>query len=477
MRGIISLPILLVIATALCSVNAAPRRIKTGKETWSYVTVRDGAYMFFWLYYTTADVDYKTRPLVLWLQGGPGASSTGIGNFLEIGPQDEAMQNRTNAWTEQVNVLFVDNPVGTGFSYVNNTALLARNNSAIADDLVSFMKGFLKKVPEFETVPLYIFAESYGGKMAVQFAQSLKKAVEAKKITCQLAGVALGDSWISPVDAVNSWGPFLYATSLVDSIGLSAIAAKSKAVSDAVKAGKMENATMLWSETEELVEKLTNGVNFYNILNPPEDSSSSSHEVSQLQTSTAEEHPNHILGAFGPFPTTPEPIPTPHHKFSSPHIEHLYERHVGSVSANLDKLMNGPVKDKLKIIPKNVTWGGQSASVFDALSADFMATAVPNVESLLNNTAVKIVVYNGQLDLIVDTPGVEKWVENLKWAGTPQWLESPRKPIEAPDGRTAAFTKSYKNFSFYWIMDAGHMVPADSSEIALKMMKEIVGVK
>ncbi|XP_068200296.1 retinoid-inducible serine carboxypeptidase-like isoform X2 [Palaemon carinicauda] len=386
------------------------------------------------------------------------------------------MQNRTNAWTEQVNVLFVDNPVGTGFSYVNNTSLLAQNNSAIADDLVSFMKGFFKKVPEFETVPLYIFAESYGGKMAVQFAQSLKKAVEAKKITCQLAGVALGDSWISPVDAVDSWGPFLYATSLVDSVGLSAIAAKSKAVADAVKAGKMDNATILWSETEELVEKLTNNVNFYNILSPPE-ASSSRHEASDLKTSTHEPHPNEISRAFGPFPTTPEPMPVPRHSFSSSHIEKLYERHVGKMTAALDKLMNGPVKDKLKIIPKNVTWGGQSASVFEALSADFMATAVQNVESLLNNTAVKIVVYNGQLDLIVDTPGVEKWVENLKWAGTPQWLEAPRKAMEGADGRTAAFAKSYKNFTFYWIMDAGHMVPADNSAIALKIMKEIVGVK
>lgn len=82
----------------LLFISGYSTRIRQGKETWGYVNVREKAHMFFWLYYTTADVDYKLRPLILWLQGGPGASSTGIGNFLEIGPQDQTLKNRTNAW-------------------------------------------------------------------------------------------------------------------------------------------------------------------------------------------------------------------------------------------------------------------------------------------------------------------------------------------------------------------------------------------
>lgn len=56
----------------------------------------------------------------------------------------------------------------------------------------------------------------------------------------------------------------------------------------------------------------------------------------------------------------------------------LYKRHVEAVSGALDKLMNGPIRNKLKVIPKNVTWGGQSAQVFEALSDDFMTSAVQN---------------------------------------------------------------------------------------------------
>ena len=67
----------------------------------------------------------------------------------------------------------MDNPVGTGFSYVTKPELLAKNNSQIANDLVLFTAQFIEKVPEFAKIPIYIFSESYGGKMAVEFAQEL----------------------------------------------------------------------------------------------------------------------------------------------------------------------------------------------------------------------------------------------------------------------------------------------------------------
>jgi serine carboxypeptidase 1 len=76
-----------------------------------------------------------------------------------------------------VNVLFIDNPVGTGFSYVDKYAALTTNNTQIAEDLVTFTVGFLDRYPEFKTVPLYIFSESYGGKMAAEYALALDKVI------------------------------------------------------------------------------------------------------------------------------------------------------------------------------------------------------------------------------------------------------------------------------------------------------------
>jgi serine carboxypeptidase 1 len=76
-----------------------------------------------------------------------------------------------------VNVLFIDNPVGTGFSYVDSSSAFTTTNAEIARDLVNFTRGFLEAHPEFKTVPLYIFSESYGGKMAAEYALALDKVI------------------------------------------------------------------------------------------------------------------------------------------------------------------------------------------------------------------------------------------------------------------------------------------------------------
>lgn len=111
-------------------------------------------------------------------EGGPGMPSTGYGNFIEIGPLDLNLKPRNHTWTKHFNVLFIDNPVGVGFSYIdNNQTYLAKTTEEVGKDLVVFLESFLKTNKEFETVPLYIFGESYGGKMTVEFAHQLTKVI------------------------------------------------------------------------------------------------------------------------------------------------------------------------------------------------------------------------------------------------------------------------------------------------------------
>ena len=67
-------------------------------------------------------------------------------------------------------MLFIDNPLGTGFSYVTNSSDVPKNNAEIAIDLLKCIRSFYNKLPDFRKVPTYIMSESYGGKMAVEFA-------------------------------------------------------------------------------------------------------------------------------------------------------------------------------------------------------------------------------------------------------------------------------------------------------------------
>lgn len=84
--------------------------------------------------------------------------------------------------------MFIDNPVGTGWSYVEKSSLLTRNNSQIALDLVETMRQFMKQCPQFVNTPLYITSESYGGKMTAEFGLEMDKAIKAGTIKANLKG-------------------------------------------------------------------------------------------------------------------------------------------------------------------------------------------------------------------------------------------------------------------------------------------------
>lgn len=75
--------------------------------------------------------------------------------------------------------------------------------------MVSLLKGVYKVLPEFKNVPLHIFGESYGGKMAIEFAYELDLEIKQGTIESNLVGVYLGDAWTSPIDYTLSWAPYL----------------------------------------------------------------------------------------------------------------------------------------------------------------------------------------------------------------------------------------------------------------------------
>lgn len=72
-------------------------------------------------------VDLKNYPTILWLNGGPGSSSQ-IGNLQELGPLqlirdgDLKIVKNNYTWATKYNILFVDQPVGTGLSYADTTS-------------------------------------------------------------------------------------------------------------------------------------------------------------------------------------------------------------------------------------------------------------------------------------------------------------------------------------------------------------------
>ncbi|MQM21348.1 hypothetical protein Taro_054388, partial [Colocasia esculenta] len=333
-------------STALTAATGSPRRRwRRRPGGWfGRVGIRSKAHMFWWLYRSPHRVDNASTPwpTVLWLQGGPGASGVGIGNFEEIGPLDTDLKPRKSTWLQKADLLFVDNPVGTGYSFVEDAHALVKTDEEAGKDLTTLLKELFNGNKQLQGSPLYIIAESYGGKFAVTLGLSAARAIQAGELRLKLGGVALGDSWISPEDFVYSWGPLLRDVSRLDSNGLgraNSIAAK---IRKQIEGGQYRDATDSWEELETVIGRASNSVDFYNFLL---DSA-----MDPLSTASAAELPRGMA-------------------------VRRYTRYLSSKASSspgggggLGGLMNGPINQKLKIIPNNVSWGGQAGLVFDAFS-------------------------------------------------------------------------------------------------------------
>ncbi|XP_066959558.1 retinoid-inducible serine carboxypeptidase-like [Macrobrachium rosenbergii] len=417
------------------------------QEEWGYVTVRPKAHMFWALYHVDQPGDYATYPLIMWLQGGPGCSGVGFGNFREMGPYDINGNKRPYAWTKSANLLFVDNPVGTGYSYVEDDSALTTDNLQIANDLVACVKEIFKANPDLEKMPFFVYAESYGGKMTVDFALAFDQAIKNGEVTSDFRGVALGDSWISPMDSINSWGPYLYMMGYVNRAGLNEVNEASAQAQAYVDAGKWTEATDAWAHAEDVIDRVAHGVNLYNVL--------AQEDIYMLTQRSRNEGPVDMTAS----------------------MRYLYQRHVwddfGAANDSLSDFMNGPQAQRWNI-PPEVVWQQQSSKVFDTLGEDFMKPVTDSVEKLLTETQLLVAVYTGNLDLICSTPGAYQWIENMEWPGKVEWVAAENQPLHVTAySMQAATVQRSGKFALFTLFRSGHMVPMDVPELALLMVDKI----
>ncbi|KAG2540272.1 hypothetical protein PVAP13_9NG538800 [Panicum virgatum] len=447
---------LALLPLVLCLCLASPRAgsaasvtagTPDGSERWGYVEVRPKAHLFWWYYKSPqrASAPGKPWPTVLWLQGGPGASGVGLGNFLEVGPLDVNLKPRNSTWLQKADLIFVDNPVGVGYSYVEDDSLLVTTDWQQAADATTLLKALVREVPTLQSSPLFLVAESYGGKYAATLGASVARAVRAGELSVTLGGVALGDSWISPEDFTLAYTPLLLSVSRLDDNAGDEAKRKAETVRGQIAAGQFAAAQGSWTDLLDFIST-TSGNDMYNFL------LDSGMDLVSADTPTGSSATASSVQAL------------------------RYAAYLGgedSGSNTIDDIMNGVVKEKLKIVPKDLKWAEISQAVYNALVNDFMKPRIDEIDELLSY-GVNVTVYNGQLDVICSTNGAEAWVEKLKWEGLKSFLSLPRESLYCGQSKgTKAFVRSYKNLHFYWILGAGHFVPADQPCIALSMISSI----
>ncbi|KAJ0697327.1 putative carboxypeptidase D [Helianthus annuus] len=187
-----------------------------------YVTVdpHHGRALFY--YFAESIHRPSKKPLVLWLNGGPGCSSIGGGTMMEHGPFRVNNDGRTlsinkYSWNKVANMLFLESPAGVGFSYSNKSSdYKTPGDAQTAKDSYTFLINWLERFPEYKTRDFYIAGESYAGHYIPQLAQLIIRSNEDDKHTfINLKGIAIGNAFIDDETQRKGKHDFLWSRSMV----------------------------------------------------------------------------------------------------------------------------------------------------------------------------------------------------------------------------------------------------------------------
>lgn len=176
-----------------------------------YVTVDPKAGRALFYYFVESPQHSATKPLVLWLNGGPGCSSLGYGAMEELGPfrvnsDGKTLFHNEYAWNNAANVIFLESPAGVGFSYSNTSSDYDDNgDKRTAEDSYTFLINWLERFPQYKSRDFFITGESYAGHYVPQLAYTiLSKNNNTNQTIINLKGIAIGNAWID--DATYSKG-------------------------------------------------------------------------------------------------------------------------------------------------------------------------------------------------------------------------------------------------------------------------------
>ncbi|XP_031740047.1 serine carboxypeptidase-like 18 isoform X6 [Cucumis sativus] len=144
-----------------------PFSLETG-----YVGVGDREEFQLFYYFVKTYSNPKTDPLILWLTGGPRCSSlsglafeSGPINFegeLKEGSLPQVLIN-PYSWTQNSSIIYLDLPVGTGFSYTKTSQDHKSGDHEQVQHSLQFLKKWFDDHPEFISNPFYIAGNSYSG--------------------------------------------------------------------------------------------------------------------------------------------------------------------------------------------------------------------------------------------------------------------------------------------------------------------------
>lgn len=383
----------------------------------------------------------ETAPLVFWTNGGPGCSGL-LGFLTEQGPfrpmEDGSLVFNEWTWNQNANMVFIEQPVGVGFSYSDNSNDYRIGDDQAAQDNVQVILKFLEKFPEFGKTPIYLTAESYGGHYIPTWADAILEFNSANPSTAiNLAGFAVGNPYVDYWSGVGAQMEAYWDHQLIDQ--------KSWAVYESngcVDAVGFLNNSVCSTLSLDFMKKI-GSINPYALDYP-------------VCLTPSQTHMLEFIWDLGPTSSNTR------FKFlrgftqstSNPTLP--YEPCEDSWTENY---LNIPqVKSALHV--KDIYWVECSRTTKYDLG-DKMKSTIHIYRKLIEQTKSKlnIMIYSGDDDSVCATKYTNEWVYGLGYPVSSNW-----KPWVDLDGQVAGYETIFKpasgnKFKFATVHGAGHEVP------------------
>ncbi|XP_065870576.1 serine carboxypeptidase-like [Euphorbia lathyris] len=365
----------------------------------------------------------KKDPVVIWLTGGPGCSSE-LAMFYENGPftiaKNMSLVWNEYGWDKASNLLYVDQPIGTGFSYSSDPRDIRHNEEGVSNDLYDFLQAFFAEHPEYVNNDFYITGESYAGHYIPAFAARVHKGNKAKEGThINLKGFAMGNGLTDPAIQYKAYTDYALDMGLIEKSDYDRISKVVPLCEMAVKLCGTDGTIscmasyFVCNSIFSSIMARVGDINYYDVRKKCEGS---------------------LCYDF----------------------------------SNMEKYLNQKsVRDALGV--GDIGFVSCSRSVYQAMLMDWMRNLEVGIPALLED-GIQLLVYAGEYDLICNWLGNSRWVHAMEWSGQKKFVSSPEVPFKV-DNSEGGVLKSHGPLAFLKVHDAGHMVPMDQPKAALEMLK------
>ncbi|XP_077497466.1 putative serine carboxypeptidase CPVL [Amblyomma americanum] len=321
-----------------------------------------------------------------------------------------------------MNVIYLDLPVGAGYSFADSPASYPQSLEKIALEAREFLRQFLLLFPGFKNRDFYTAGESYAARYAVGIAHSLL-ATPSKNVPLRLRGVIGGSPFVGPVFDVADSSEFLYRTAMLTHDGRRSYSEYFKEMRRLKDEGNVDKALLLLRHT----------------IFPSREDPSLFEKLTSFEC----------------------------------HASALYSDVPGQMRKYKEYVQQYDFRESIHV-SQEADFEGGAAALFFSLSTDMVRDISGLIELLLNRS--RVLLYTGSMDTLLPSTKLREYFRTLQWTHAAQYRRAPQVPWKPYEGcrGMCGYTIKLHNFTEAVLLGAGHYTSLDKQDEMYFLLNEFI---